>query len=204
MAYSGDNPTSGGGAPVSRQSGFTLLEVVFAAGFIAIAFLGLLGFTVSVSRLEIESRDTSSAVDAVRLVVERLQGVEFDDLYASFNGDPADDPEGPGTASGAWFQLELDRATGGAAGGPEDGNIVLDVTVSFPEDGDGDLSELAAPLIAGMPTDLNGDGNFSGGSRADDYRYLPAVIRVEWDGPDGRRSLSIPRVYTKEALVVSR
>jgi hypothetical protein len=37
----------------------------------------------------------------------------------------------------------------------------------------------------GMPRDLNGDGAVDAGNHSTDYRLLPVIVRVRWQGAGG-------------------
>ena len=88
------------------RSGFTAVELSVMS---ALLLIGLLAFSSSVKNaldLGETSHESALAVEAARRAVEGLGAVEFSDLFAEFNTDPADDPGGPGTGRGAHFDVD--------------------------------------------------------------------------------------------------
>ncbi len=137
----------------------------------------------SSQKLARTNEENAIAYAAARLTAAELQGVPFDEIFASYNSDPSDDPDGAGTAPGGDFDARglspaLDDADGFV------GEIV------FPEQATGVgtavalREDLALPEL-GMPRDLNGDGFPDGLDHAGDYIVLPVTIRVRWRGASG-------------------
>jgi hypothetical protein len=111
-----------------------------------------------------------------------MRAAEFEQVFALYNPDPADDPLGSGTAPGSTFTVDgLSPAAAGAVVG----------RIEFPVV-DGLLRETCVDAELVMPRDLNLDGVVDSNSRAGDYAILPVRIVVEWasrTGRQGRRSL---------------
>lgn len=164
-------------------AGSTTLELVFA---IAVLLVGLLSYSRSlVGSVELgrKNRDTAVATEAARTLVESLYATPFDQVFATFNGDPSDDPGGAGTAPGAAFLVPgLDLRNGDPDG--------MHGQVLFPTDG-GALREDLVDDVLGMPRDLDLDGAIDGVDHAGDYRLLPVLVRVEWRSGARERLLEI-------------
>ena len=112
-----------------------------------------------------------------------MRAQPFDQVYALYNADPADDPLGPGTAPGAGFAVPGLSAVPGDA----DGLVGL---VVFPEVG-GELREDSADADLGMPRDLDLDGAVDDVDHSGNYGVLPVLVRVEWRGKGPARRLDL-------------
>ena len=121
--------------------------------------------------------ETAVAASAARTVLEEMKSRPFRDLFKLYNANPADDPDGAGTAPGATFAVPdlLPPAPGVMVG-----------RIIFPTIGDV-LREDTVDASLGMPRDLNADDVVDSASRADDYILLPVRIRLEWT-PKGSRA----------------
>lgn len=164
----------------------TLIEVVLVMTVMLVAVSMLSGTLLAAARQRSFQKEEALASLAVRNVLERLREQPCQEVYASYNTDPADDPLGPGTAPGPRF------AVPGLSPVPE-AEDPLTGTVVFPErllpSGARELREdLANPLL-GMPRDLNGDNVVDEENHAGDYLILPVEVRVDWRGRDGNREL---------------
>lgn len=163
----------------------TLVEVQVAM-IIAMVALALLGQTVaSVARTRAVNHEHALAARETRNVLERMNGEDFFDLFALYNADPADDPDGVGTAPGATFAVRgLQPQEGAAAVG----------TLRFPSlesvltPGTWELREDVVDRRLGMPRDLNLDGLVDTLDHAGDYCLLPIQVEVRWRGKGGNRS----------------
>lgn len=148
-------------------------------------FAGTLG---SVMGLGPSLRESGRAIEAARSVVESMRAVPFEEVWLRYNADPADDPEGAGTAPGAAFAVPGLSAVPGDADGFV-GRVI------FPEVG-GELREDAADVRLGTPRDLNLDGGVDALDHALDYRVLPVLVRVEWRGKGPARSIDLYTTIT--------
>jgi hypothetical protein len=142
------------------------------------------------------NRESGLALASARQTIESLQSGNptFEDLFALFNADPADDPGGAGTASGSNFDVRgLNTRYSDPDGRP--GRIEFPSPTASPgelrEDLTADLFGLAANV------DLNGDGAIDSLNHASDYSLLPVVVRVEWTGSSGNRSLALRTFFAK-------
>jgi hypothetical protein len=139
--------------------------------------------TVAVSRLGPVARERALAMEAARNLVERMGGEDFDDLFARYNSDPADDPDGPGTAPGDTFDVTGLTPRVGDADGLV-GQVILPTVGA-------ELREDVADAILGTPRDLDFDGEIDSEDHAGDYLVLPVRVRVEWRGPAGPCSFEL-------------
>lgn len=163
------------------RAGMTLLEI--AVG-IAVLVTGIMGFAqtmVVVQRGQGRTREVGRATQAARQMLERVQAEAFAEAFRTFNGDPADDPGGAGTAAGKDFAVpglsaRLDDADGLA------GEVIFPTPAGQP----GALMENVVDTRLGMPRDLNGDSAISTTTNyASTYTILPVRVRVQWVGPSG-------------------
>ena len=184
--------------------GFSVLEMSLAVTVVAFGALGAMSLTLSASKLDQGNRRSGAAVSAVRQVVERLESIPFEEVFARFNTDPSDDPFGSGTAEGGKFYFvygENDDLKPVIDPRFADG-IVFEVTITFPVDGDGKLVEGESPLANGLPTDLdNKDGVESGKDVADSYAVLPMRVDVAWEGQSKTQRIRFHRLLTRDSLV---
>jgi len=167
-------------AEKARRQGFTLIEVMIAMTILVVALLGAIGTITAIGALGESNRESTAAYQEARAVIERLGGVNFDELFATYNLDPNDDPDGAGTADGQNFDVpELDTRVGDPDGFV--GQILLPISPG------GALREDLVDPSFGMPRDLNGDGIVDAADHADDYILLPVRVRLEWTGKSGQR-----------------
>ena len=177
------------------RSGFTLIEIAVAMVLLIIAIGGVSGALVSSVQLSRANEETAIADDAARRMAARLDTVPFMEIFATFNADPGDDPDGFDTAPGASFDV---RGLTFRTSDP-DGRVG---EILFP------TAELAGGLalvesvevpLQGMPRDLNGDGLVDVGpvDRTDEYIVLPVTIRLEWRGASGNRRLELHAVLVE-------
>jgi type II secretory pathway pseudopilin PulG len=174
--------------PQRQRAGFSIVEVMLVLTVLTVGigmFAGTLG---SVMGLGPSLRESALAIEAARAVIESMRARPFDQVYALYNADPADDPLGPGTAPGAAFAMPGLSAVPGDA----DGLVGL---IVFPEVG-GELREDSADADLGMPRDLDLDGAVDGVDHAADYRVLPVLVRVEWRGKGPARRIDLHTTLT--------
>jgi type II secretory pathway pseudopilin PulG len=166
----------------------TLIEVMLALSILVFAALAFSQALVSASRSTTTTREMSIAEQAARQVVETMQAVDFDKIFASYDHDPANDPGGvPGSAPGASFVVEgLDVLPGDADG------VVGEVLL--PETAPGVLGENFQQPRLSMPRDLNADGVVDALDHSGDYRLLPVLVRVAWRGSNGPAEVEIKTI----------
>ena len=139
-------------------------------------------------------RERSLAVDASMNLLERMRAEPFEQVYARYNSDATDDPDGAGTAPGRHFHVPgLDPDSADADGFT--GEVILpEVEVSAGEwqlREDQDLPQLT------LPRDLSGDLAIDALDHADDYLVLPVLVRVTWDGSSGRRQFEMATMFAQ-------
>ncbi|TDJ68566.1 MAG: prepilin-type N-terminal cleavage/methylation domain-containing protein [Planctomycetota bacterium] len=169
--------------------GLTLLELVIVVAISLIALGQMTTSILGVARLEPLNRESAIAMNAGIGALETLRGAPFDEVFRRFNKDPADDPDGPDTAPGDSFAVPYLDVTAGDIDGMV-GRIV------FPSVAD-DLREDVADARLGMPRDLNGDGTLDALDHTDDYQILPVLVRLEWTGSSGPRTMNLYAALTQ-------
>jgi type II secretory pathway pseudopilin PulG len=166
-----------------RTAGLTLLELMMAMVVLTVAVSMLASSMSSAARLGPVQRENALAGEAARRILETLRNEPYDQIYASFNGDPSDDPAGAGSAAGSGFAVAgLAPADDDPDGFPGE---ILFPTQAPP------LLEAGTWLELGMPRDLDLDGVIDAADHAGDYRILPIEVRVRWKGTSGMRQLSL-------------
>ena len=170
------------GRPItSERAGFSLIEMSVAAVVLTVAVCGLSGSMVSSVALDRVNHETALAEAAVRGTMEKIGGTTFSEAFARFNADPADDPDGAGTAPGATFAVKGLRGAAGALPG----------RITFPVGAPDQLREDVVDAALGMPRDLNGDGVVDAADHSGNYRLLPVRVSVTWRGVSGVRTLTV-------------
>jgi len=170
------------------RAGFALVETMVGAALLAIALSGMLMVIVSFGALGTVNRESQTAQQAAREVLEQIGGTPFQQVFASYDADPANDPGGPGTSPGAGFAV---RGLGLRPGDPDG----LAGRIEFPTVA-GALREDANDPGLGLPRDLNSDNIFDGLDHSADYVLLPLRVRIEWRGKAGDRALVIEHLLT--------
>ncbi len=163
------------------QRGFTALEVIITGSVLAVAACALVAALVNAMTLASVNRETATAAEAAREVVERLHGVPCTMVFRTFNADPYDDPNGIGTAPTGVFRF--DPGNGPTADGD------LTVQVLMPLGYGGRVREDVVNPDLGMPRDLNGDGEIDSLDHSGDYILLPIRVLVTWRGVTGIRTV---------------
>lgn len=170
------------------RAGFTLLELMLAMVVLTLAVSMLATSMGSLGSIGSQQSERAQASEAARTVLERMRDVPFDEIFARYNNEPTDDPEGEGTAPGCHFsagELEIwDTDSDGFVG-----------YVYFPGNGL-ELREDASHEKLGLPRDLNLDGTIETEDVSENYRLLPVEVRVEWTSRGARREY---RVWTQFA-----
>jgi hypothetical protein len=160
----------------SREAGFSLIQVIIAATLLLLAALSLSGVQINSMALSATNRETTVARNLVRQILEQIQDLPIADVYATYNDDPTDDPDGDSTAPGSTLALSTEAGD-------------MTATISFP--GFGTLREDVTDAELGMPQDLNGDGAIDCDDHSGDYRLLPVRVLVQWRGRSGTRTMEM-------------
>lgn len=176
-----DRPNGSAGLSARRRErGVSLVETAMALAVVAVAAMTALSVLIASLELDATNRETKAAFDAARIRLETVRAEPFDRVVRSFNADPADDPDGAGTAAGAAFAVPTLPAL--ATGTTTHGEVLL------PVDGGGRIREdLTVPEL-GLPRDLNGDGVVDSADHTADAIVLPVAVRVRWSGATGDRT----------------
>jgi len=179
----------------SERSGFSLLELSIAIVVLVIALGSLSGTVVSTTHLTRTNEQLALADEAARGMAATLQVTQFSSIFATYNGNPLDDPGGPGTAPGPNFDV---RGLNLRNGDP-DGMVGR---IEFPTVlvGGGPVEQLREDVenaALGMPRDLDGDGLDLLDHAPDDYIVLPVSILIEWVGAGGNAVLRLDLVLTE-------
>lgn len=174
-----------GGRPTrpTSRSAFTLVELMVVVTILTIGLSLTANTLTSTGRLVPMNRETARALESATAMSEMLRSTTFTEIYARFNDDPDDDPDGAGTAPGASFAAE------GLKARPDDADGFVGRIV-FPEQ-DGELREDVDDEDLGLPRDLNLDGSVDALDHSADYEILPYRVRIEWRGRTGDRSIEI-------------
>lgn len=189
---------------VSRRApgrrAFTLIELLISFSALMVVLLGFSRMLISARMASSTTHEATQAKEAARGMLEVLQGTRFSQAYALYNANPGDDPAAPVPEflAGAGFRVpgpqryEANDPSHDAlkppAGLPRCGQIL------FPE-ANGVLSEnVHLPQFGWVDLDLNGDGDHDDADVSGDYKFLPVVVRVSWDGAGGPGSVEFKTV----------
>ena len=170
-----------GGRAHRARRGITLIEVMLAVSVMSIALTSFIVGILSSSVATETSHEATIAQEAVRRMVETLQAADFTEVYALFNANGADDPDGAGTAPGNGFVVDGLQVLSGDADG-------LAGEIRFPTADKGGVLVLREDLVStvfGTPRDLSGDGVVDDEDHSGDYQLLPVWVRVQWTGKSG-------------------
>ena len=159
----------------SRRAGFSLIEIAVVMALLLIAIGGLSGAVISSIRLSEVNEQTAIADEAARRMLAEMSGVQFDQIFATFNADPNDDVFGPGLGEGPNFAV---RGLTPRHDDP-DGFVGEIQFPTVPFNGGLGIDENTDDISLGMPRDLTGDDDtddvIQGG-----YLVLPVKVRLEW------------------------
>ncbi|MEW6071022.1 MAG: hypothetical protein AB1726_00315 [Planctomycetota bacterium] len=176
----------------SPRAGATLIEAVAGMGVVLLSMVGFARVVLFADLHPEADHEYLLAREAVQRTIDDLSWTSFREVYARYNEDPFDDPDGAGTASGDRFSVP-----GLAPRSPDPETAVG--RISFPTIFDFDcglaLREDVLDPALGMPRDLNGDGQVDRRDHSRDYALLPVRVRVEWRGAAG------PSVLEVETLI---
>ncbi len=146
---------------------------------LVVAVGGLLAVVFSALRLSQSNESTRAADQAVRAILEGLNTLPFEEAYAAFNSDNADDPP-----SKAAFQALLrvnDPVLADQKGRAATARVLLPAEMR---------EDLVDPAF-GLPRDLDGDGGLDSLDHSGDYRLLPLRVRLEWNAASGSQVLEV-------------
>ncbi|MFT4540852.1 MAG: hypothetical protein ACI841_003523 [Planctomycetota bacterium] len=167
-------------------SGITIVEMMIALTVMTVCAYLLSATITATMTHDVAGREGAYASDVARNILEDLRAESFEDLYALYNGDPTDDPDGEGTAPGMNFEvpmLDVDVAD-------IDGFVGR---ILFPGYGP-ELYEHVDYELLTLPRDLNGDGWIDGLDHSGDYIILPVCVELQWKGYAGSRTFKLSTV----------
>ncbi len=153
------------GSPArGARAGFTLVELMVSFGALLVVLLGFTRMLLSSSMAASTNHEATLAKEAARSMIEQLEAGQFGTLFATYSAAPGFDVRG------------LAAVEGDADGLP---GVIL-----FPTQGGALCETLALPQF-GLPADLNWDGDPDDADVSADYRCLPVIVRIEWQGSGG-------------------
>lgn len=141
-----------------RLAGTTLLEVMIVLTILVFVVSVFHGIIVAGSGLQETNRQNAIAAEGARIVVERMRNEDFRDVFALFNADPEDDPDGPGTGFGHRFAVEGLRPVEGSPDGLH-GEIVFPALLVEVDDEAGEGGATGGGTVGGS---LLGGGTTGG------------------------------------------
>jgi len=160
--------------------GISLIEITFALIILTIAVLALISAIYSSQSLRETIREKEIANNAARKMIERLHDAAFDQIFANYSSGG-----GPGNVFPYAGDTSLEKLN------PIPGTPLGQIF--FPTAG-GALSETVTDAQfprAGMPRDLNGDGDALDADVSASYRLLPVRILVRWQGLHGPNQIEL-------------
>ena len=90
----------------SRRAGLTIVEMLVATAIAMLALSMFGSMVLNTNRAREMNHEEALAGRAVANLLERMHDEDFFELFALYNDDPEDDPEGPGTAVGSRFDVD--------------------------------------------------------------------------------------------------
>ena len=172
----------------SPRQGGSIVEFVVA---MAVILVGVLAFSRSLTEsLELgqKNRETALATAAAQGVVEELYATDIGRVFALYNDDPDDDPDGSGTAPGSRF------VTAGLQPRAQDAGRQGRILFPVPQGSPGELREDLIDSKLRMPLDLDLDGAVDGADHSGDYRLLPVLVRIAWQDGTEERELEVATI----------
>lgn len=165
--------------------GFTVVEVMIAVvvGTVATYILSA-SVTAAVMSTASRQQRVVAAEGAVNCM-EQIRSMPMALVFALFNDDPSDDPDGEGTGRGPFFDVEGLSPVLDEQGEPRPTGRVL-----LPGDG-AVLDETLDQPQFGLPRDLDGDLEVLPGDCSSDYLVLPVTVRIEWRTKLGDRTMEV-------------
>lgn len=170
------------------RAGFTFVELAVVMIILLVALLIFSSTISGLSKQRAANRENGLAMEAARNALESMRAADFAQVFALYNSDPADDPDGPGTAPGHRFAVADLKATSDSPDGLQ-GEVFFPTFVD-PVEGV-QLREDVENVALGTPRDLSGDSVIDDQDHGVDYFMLPVRVHVRWTGKTGTRELQI-------------
>lgn len=89
----------------SARTGMTMIEVLVVIGVLTLASSFFLEILLNSARLRRLTHERALAADAAWVVLERMRHEPFEELFARFDPDPGNDPDGKASAPGNRFRV---------------------------------------------------------------------------------------------------
>ena len=179
----------------ASRAGLTLVEIAVAMTVMIMVLLGFSRALLDSMKAAGRTRESAVATDAARQVMESLKGEGFATLFAANNSVVGDDPAGVTLRLAAFDVPGLNPRQGDADG--LCGEILLPERVAL---GVSQLREDVEDFALTMPRDLNGDGLIDGDDHSGDYRILPVLVRVDWQGVAGEGRVQFKTILSEYGL----
>jgi hypothetical protein len=161
----------------------SLVEVMIALTVLTFSVF-MVTSTISAAGDESKTRlERATASQAAMNCFEEMRAASPSLLFRLYNIDPSDDPDGPGTAPGAHFDVEGLKP----ADVDQDGRVGK-IVMSSPGP---ILREDTVNTVLGMPRDLDGDCKIDDVNHAADYIVLPVQVLIEWKGKHSKQTVSM-------------
>ena len=173
-----------------ETSGSSLIEVLVA---VAVTMVGFLAFGRSMTeslQLGEQNRQIGLATAAAQRAVEELYAADFAQVFALYNAEPSDDPDGSGTGPGAQFVAE---GLVGANGADALGTISFPVAANAPGELREDLN-----LAKFQPFDVDLDGVTDANDHSADYQVLPVRVQIQWMDGRAQRELTVETILGRK------
>lgn len=167
------------------RGGFTLIEIMIAVVVGTVATYMLSTSVTAAVANTVTRQQRAVAAEGAMNCMEQIRSRPMELVFALFNENPEDDPDGAGTAFGPYFDVVGLSPVLDEQGQPQPIGRVL-----LPGDGT-TLDETFEQPEFGLPRDLNGDLLILAGDCSRDYLVLPVTVRVEWRSQLGDRSLEV-------------
>lgn len=172
------------------RAGFSLVDVCLSMALLVIALGVLIGSTFRALELDQHNASLALANQALRGLCEEMQAMPIDEVLDSYAlcEDEQDDRRAAKLARLTVHDRQLADRQG----------VQPVARARFPLDPRGaELREdLDAPEL-GLPRDLDGDGAIDGADHRGDFRILPVLLELDWDGPSGPQSLRMATVLRR-------
>jgi len=179
----------------AARRGLTLIEITIT---LAILIAAVLGFSQSLLDSMVTTRlnrQVSLATDGARRVISDLQGTGFEQVFAQFNSGANGNLLGSQPITAGGFVIDGLQPLPGDPDGMV-GRILFPEVV--PAGGPVQLREDVVDPRFGTPRDLNGDGVAGDAlDHSGDYRILPVVIEVDWNGASGPAHVEFKTVLSR-------
>jgi prepilin-type N-terminal cleavage/methylation domain-containing protein len=170
----------------TRQSGFSLIEVLVSAVFLSVALLGYAASAVKHQIASVQQSERGIALLTAERFIERMRSdTDWTGLYGRLRPFTVET-----TGDAALANLGVDTSLAAQAPTAYYGDFTVPtrlgtvtILVQTPSITDAGVAALRENVNApkyGLPGDLNADGVIDGNSRNGDYRALPVVVHLRW------------------------